>query len=114
MEVSSSVQICNLGPCVGLDIIDFAFVHAFRRQAAANREDLTFVFFDKHARQSVRSPLEKHVSSLDEPFFNELVAVFCGLARFSTTCEKYAALFVFNAHKVGRDLDIYNIRPVAM
>ena len=62
----------------------------------------------------MRSPLEKHISSLNKPFLDELVAEFSGFSWLSTTGQEYSALFIFDRHKVRWDLDVNHIRTVAM
>ena len=60
------------------------------------------------------SSLKKHVSSLDQPLFDEFVAALGCLSRLATSCEEDSALFIFYGHEIGRDLDVDDIGPVAM
>ena len=114
VEVSSGVQVRDLAPLVRRDIVDLALVHTLRWQTASDRENLTLLLLNEDACQSVGSPLEKHVSPLNQAFFHELVAAFCGFARFTATSEENPPLLILDWHEVGRDLDIHNVWAIAV
>jgi hypothetical protein len=62
----------------------------------------------------MRSPLEKHVSSLYQPFLHELITELSGLARFPSASQKYPSFFILDGHEVGWDLDVDDVGAVTV
>ncbi len=114
MEISPRIQISNLNPSIRSNIINFTFIHRFWWQRRPNCKNLTFLFFNQYACQCMSSTFKQHISSLNQSLFHKLITAFCSLARFSTSCEKNPAFFVFNTHKVCRYFNVNDVRPVTM
>ena len=60
------------------------------------------------------SSFEKHVSSLNESFLYKFVAELCGLSWFTSTSQENTTFFILYWHEVSWDLDVDDIRPIAM
>jgi len=114
VEVAFGVETGHRGPGVCLDIIDLTFIHGLIGQGRAYRKDLGLAPVRQHTGQCVRPPLKQHVSSLDQPLLQELIAIFCGFSGLPTSSEEDPALFVLDRHEVGRDLDVDHIGAVAV
>lgn len=114
MEVALGIETCDLSPAVLRHVIDLALVHGLVRERRSNREDLAFLAFNQHARQSVGTPLKEHVTTLHEPLLYELVAKLGGLARLAAASEEDATLLILHRHEVRRDFDVHYVRAVAV
>lgn len=114
MEVSLCVKARKLRPLILSHIIDFTLVHRFIWQGRPDCKYLTLLSLNEYARESVSSPLEKHVSPLNKPLFDKFIAKLGCFAWFATSGQEYAPLFILNRHKVGGNLDVHHVRPIAM
>ena len=114
MEISSRVKWSNLSPDVAAHIINLTLIHWFTGQWAADRVYLRTVSIHEDRGKCVRSSLKYHISSLDQTFVNELIAVLCRFARLATTGQENAAFFILNRHKVGRNFDVHDVWAITM
>ena len=114
MEVPSCIQWSNLCPTISTHIIDLTFIHWLGRQRASNSVNLRLITVFKNWGQCVSSPFKNHIASLYQSFIQKLIATFGSFSRFSTSWQKYPALFIFNGHEIGRYLDIDNVATITM
>ena len=114
MEISSRVKWGYLSPNVAAHIINLTLIHWFTGQWATDRVYLRTVSIHEDRGKCVRSSLKYHISSLDQTFVNELIAVLCRFARLATTGQENTAFFILNRHKVGRNFDVHDVWAITM
>jgi hypothetical protein len=114
MEVSFCVEARQLSPMVESNIVDLAFVHGFIWQRGTYGKYLTFLPFHQYTCESMSSSFKKHISPLNESFLDKFIAKLCRFSWFTSTSQEYASFLVLNRHEICRDLNVDNIRPIAV
>ena len=114
MEVSFCVEARQLSPMIESNVVDLAFVHGFVWQRGTNGKYLTFLSFHQDTSESMSSSFKKHISPLNESFLDKFVAKLCRFSWFPSTSQKYASLLVLYRHEIRWDLNVDDIRPIAM
>lgn len=114
VEVSTSIQACNLSPSVWSNIIDFAFVHWFTWKWTSNSINLWSASTSQYWCQSMSTSFEDHISSLFKSFIDKLIAWLRSFTWLASSCQKYSSLFIFNWHEICWDLNINDVRSVGM